>query len=57
MAMKSLILHCYLCTLKHDSNVTLVEHEATKWLAKAELYYVDWLPVDIDAVDVVYKLL
>ena len=52
-----LTMHCYLCTLKFDSNVTLVEHEAAKWLTKAELYTVDWLPADIDAVDALYKLL
>ena len=52
-----LTMHCYLCTLKADSNVTLVEHEAAKWLTKAELYTVDWLPADIDAVDALYKLL
>lgn len=52
-----LTMHCYLCTLKVDSNVTLVEHEAAKWLTKAELYTVDWLPADIDAVDALYKLL
>lgn len=52
-----LTMHCYLCTLKTDSNVTLVEHEAAKWLTKAELYTVDWLPADIDAVDALYKLL
>ncbi len=50
-------MHCYLCTLKSDSNVTLVEHEAAKWLIKEELYSVDWLPADIDAVDALYKLL
>lgn len=52
-----LTMHCYLCTLKVDSNITLVEHEAAKWLTKAELYTVDWLPADIDAVDALYKLL
>ena len=52
-----LTMHCYLCTLKVDSNVTLVEHEAAKWLTKAEIYTVDWLPADIDAVDALYKLL
>ena len=52
-----LTMHCYLCTLKSDSNVTLVEHEAAKWLIKEELYSVDWLPADIDAVDALYKLL
>ncbi|MFC2644328.1 MAG: (deoxy)nucleoside triphosphate pyrophosphohydrolase, partial [Veillonella parvula] len=26
-----LTMHCYLCSLKNDSNITLVEHEAAKW--------------------------
>ena len=52
-----LTMHCYLCTLKADSNVTLVEHEAAKWLTKETLYSVDWLPADIEAVDALYKRL
>ena len=52
-----LTMHCYLCTLKADSNVTLVEHEAAKWLTKETLYSVDWLPADIEAVDALYKYL
>ena len=38
-------------------NLTLVEHEAAKWLSKDQLYSVDWLPADIEVVDkVVDKL-
>ena len=50
-------MHCYLCSLVNDSNITLVEHEAAKWLSKDTLYSVDWLPADIDAVDAIYKRL
>lgn len=50
-------MHCYLCSLENDSNITLVEHEAAKWLSKDSLYSVDWLPADIDAVDAIYKRL
>ena len=52
-----LTMHCYLCSLVNDSNITLVEHEAAKWLSKDTLYSVDWLPADIDAVDAIYKRL
>ena len=37
-----LTMHCYLCSLENDSNITLVEHEAAKWLSKETLYSVDW---------------
>ena len=52
-----LTMHCYLCSFVKDSNITLVEHEAAKWLSKDTLYSVDWLPADIDAVDAIYKCL
>ena len=35
----------------------LLEHEAAKWLSKENLYSVDWLPADIDAVDAISKRL
>ena len=44
--------------VENDSNITLVEHEAAKWLSKENLIFVvDWLPVDIDAVDEMYRRL
>ena len=52
-----LTMHCYLCSLANDSNITLVEHEAATWLSKDSLSSVDWLPADIDAVDAIYKRL
>ena len=38
-----LTMHCYLCSLVNDSDITLLEHEAAKWLSKENLYSVDWL--------------
>ena len=52
-----LTMHCYLCSLANDSDITLLEHEASKWLSKDTLYTVDWLPADIEAVDAIYKRL
>ena len=52
-----LTMHCYLCSLVNDSDITLLEHEAAKWLSKENLYSVDWLPADIDAVDAISKRL
>ena len=39
-----LTMHCFKCTL--DSAVTLLEHEAAKWLKPEELNSVRWLPAD-----------
>ena len=52
-----LTMHCYLCSLVNDSDITPLEHEAAKWLSKDTLYTVDWLPADIAAVDTIYKRL
>lgn len=39
-----LTMHCFLCTLR--SGLTLLEHEAARWLAPADLHSVKWLPAD-----------
>ena len=52
-----LTMYCYLCSLVNDSDITLLEYEAAKWLSKENLYSVDWLPADIDAVDAISKRL
>lgn len=52
-----LTMYCYICTLTEGSHVTLLEHEAAKWLTKETLYSVEWLPADIEAVDALYKRL
>ena len=37
-------MHCYWCAL--ESSVTLLEHEAARWLRACELRSVRWLPAD-----------
>ena len=44
-----LTMHCFLCRLK--GNVTLLEHEAAKWLTPSELSSVRWLPADIELIE------
>ena len=46
-----LTMHCYLCTLL-DEAMHLNEHEAAKWLSKAELRSVKWLPADLEVVEI-----
>ena len=40
-----LTMHCFSCRLTNN-HVTLLEHEAAKWLAPAETGTVKWLPAD-----------
>lgn len=44
-----LTMHCYRCTLA-DGHLTLLEHEAAKWLRPDELDSVRWLPADEDLI-------
>ncbi len=44
-----LTLHCYLCNVL-SGKLTLLEHESAKWLTKENLYSIDWLPADIEAI-------
>ena len=44
-----LTMHCFKCKLS-DTHVTLLEHEAAKWLAPSELQFVNWLPADKDLI-------
>ena len=41
-----LSMACYLCRLKSD-RLTLLEHEAAKWVGLDELEKVKWLPADV----------
>ena len=47
-----LTMHCYLCKVKRGS-LTLLEHEAAKWLTRDELGSVKWLPADEEVVDMI----
>ena len=40
-----LSMNCFWATIK-DGNLTLLEHEAAKWLDADNIYSVDWLPAD-----------
>ena len=46
-----LSMRCYKCSIKSGSLV-LKEHEAAKWLSINEIDSVDWLPADIEVVDI-----
>ena len=45
-----LIMDCYVCSIVEDK-ITLLEHKASKWLAKNELDTVDWLAADVKVVE------
>ena len=40
-----LTMHCYICTINQGS-LSLLEHEAAKWLTRSTLNSVKWLPAD-----------
>ena len=50
-----LTMHCYFCTLADGNTPTLLEHEAARWLARAELHAVNWLPADVKVVEALEK--
>ena len=41
-----LIMHNYICELKH-SHLSLLEHEAAKFIGKTDLDNIDFLPADL----------
>ena len=45
-----LTLHCFKCKLI-DSHLTLLEHEASRWLKPNELQSVKWLPADEEIIE------
>ena len=45
-----LTMHCFLCTVERGS-LTLLEHEAARWLAPDELASVQWLPADWEVIE------
>lgn len=49
-----LTMHCFKCRLA-DGHVTLLEHEAAKWLALSELDSVKWLPADEEIIEELKK--
>jgi 8-oxo-dGTP diphosphatase len=47
-----LTMHCFLCTLE-SGELILKEHEAARWLAPNEFDSVQWLPADIQVLEVI----
>ena len=45
-----LTMHCFKCKLS-GSHVTLLEHEAAKWLKPEELQSVQWLLADVELIE------
>ena len=45
-----LTMHCYLCTIE-VGELTLLEHEAAKWLTMDTIDEVNWLPADVLVVE------
>lgn len=45
-----LTMHCFYCSVV-DGELTLLEHEAAKWLDVSELRTVNWLPADVEVVN------
>ena len=46
-----LSMDCFWAKLKDGTEMTLLEHEAAKWLSIDELDLVDWLPADVKVVE------
>ena len=51
-----LTMHCFLCRVLKGS-LTLLEHEACRWLAKDELDMLEWLPADLDLIEEIKEIL
>ena len=51
-----LTLHCYLCSLLTEA-MHLNEHEAARWLSKDELNSVQWLPADLEVIEMLRRLM
>ena len=45
-----LTMHCFICSLAEEHFV-LLEHKSAKWLDKYHLDSVDWLPADLDLIE------
>ena len=50
-----LSMQCYVCSLVSDK-LSLLEHEAARWLSKEELDSVNWLPADLEVIPIIKKM-
>lgn len=51
-----LSMDCFWCEIV-QGGLELKEHEAAKWLAKDELYSVEWLPADIELIGKIKEMM
>ncbi len=51
-----LVMDCYMCEVVSGS-LTLLEHEACRWVNKTTIDSVDWLPADRCLIDAIKKLM
>ena len=49
-----LSMACYWCSVK-EGNLTLLEHEASRWLPLNNLCQVNWLPADVLVIEEIEK--
>lgn len=49
-----LTMHCHLCKIS-DGKPRLNEHHSAKWLTPSELRSVEWLPADLDVIDMLER--
>ena len=47
-----LVMHCYWCRVE-SGGLRLLEHEAARWLGMEELRSVEWLPADLQVLEVI----
>ncbi|SFR75441.1 (deoxy)nucleoside triphosphate pyrophosphohydrolase [Anaeromicropila populeti] len=45
-----LTMHCYFCQVI-NGDLSLLEHQASRWLTRDELHQVDWLPADLQIIE------
>ena len=51
-----LTMHCYLCRVV-AGNLSLLEHNDSRWLNLSELEEVQWLPADVEVVELLKEML
>ena len=51
-----LSMACYWCSVK-EGNLTLLEHEAARWLPLENLRQVNWLPADVLVIEEIEKMI
>lgn len=45
-------LHCYICSLV-NGEIKLVEHKDARWLKIKDLSTLQWLPADLEVIDII----